>query len=182
MAICRQTGYVLTMKKLAIILPLLGMGLWALPAFAAEPVLIKSTKAWDAFTLGEGNAKVCYMATVPTKSSPKKVNHGTVYVTVSHKPRRQIRDEVNIVVGYNFQTKSSVRVSSGSNSEKLFTTGREAWAYDPAMDGRLVAAMKKGTKLAVSGTSARGTKTNYEFSLFGFSAAYEAISKACKIG
>ena len=182
MAIYRRTGYVLTMKKLVIILPLLGslLGVWALPVFAAEPVLIKTFKAWDAFTLGQGKSKVCYMATVPTKSRPKKVNHGAVYVTVAHKPRRQIRDEVNVVVGYDFQTKSSVRVSSSGASEKLFTTGREAWAYDSGMDGRLVAAMKRGTALAVSGTSARGTKTNYEFSLFGFSAAYEAISKACK--
>ena len=156
--------------------------MWALPVSAAEPQLIKTFRDWDAFTQGEGAAATCYVASVAKKSRPMNVNHGEVYVTVAHKPRRKIQDEVNIVVGYNFKTGSNVRAASGSTSESLFSAGREAWAYDPEMDGRLVAAMKRGTKLAVNGTSSRGTSTNYEFSLFGFSDAYDAISKACKIG
>jgi invasion protein IalB len=158
------------------------LAIWAMPAIAAEPQLIKTFRDWDAFTQGEGATTTCYMASVAKKSRPSTVNHGEVYVTVAHKPRRKIQDEVNIVVGYSFKTGSNVRAATGSTSESLFTAGREAWAYDPEMDGRLVAAMKRGTNLAVNGTSARGTGTSYEFSLFGFSAAYDAISKACKIG
>jgi len=152
------------------------------PAFAAEPVLINTFKAWDAFTQGEGSAKTCYMASVPKKALPTQVNHGAVYVTIAHKPRRKIRDEVNIVAGYDFKAKSNVKVIIGPSAESLFTSGREAWAYDPGMDGRLVAAMKRGAAMEVRGASARGTKTTYEFSLYGFSAAYAAISNACKIG
>ncbi|TDI59983.1 MAG: hypothetical protein E2O92_06420 [Alphaproteobacteria bacterium] len=169
------------MKRRHLLMGLLIVG-WVGSAQAADPQLIKTFRDWDAFTQGEGATKTCYIASVAKKTRPSNVNHGEVYVTVAHKPRRKIQDEVNIVVGYDFKTGSNVRAVSGAMSESLFTSGREAWAYDPDMDGRLVDGMKRGTNLAVSGTSARGTKTNYEFSLFGFSAAYDAISKACKIG
>ena len=185
MAIIPVRGYVLGMKHLSAFLCLLVgllVGLWVAPSQAAEPQLIKTFKDWDAFTLGEGASKKCYVASMASKKSPANVRHGDVYMTVAHKPRRKVVDEVNIVVGYDFKSGSNIRVTSGSTSESLFSSGREAWAYDPAMDGRLVAAMKRGSKMAVSGTSSRGTRTNYEFSLMGFSAAYDAISKACKIG
>ena len=152
-----------------------------LPA-RAEPELISTFKDWDAFVSGEGASKTCYIASVPKKSLPAKVRHGNVYMTVAHKPRRKIRDEVNVVAGYTFKADSQVRAISGATAEDLFVSGNEAWAYDPKMDGRLVAAMKRGASMVVRGTSERGTKTSYEFSLFGFSAAYAAISKACKIG
>jgi hypothetical protein len=169
------------MKKRTVLTGLL-LALWVVPVIAAEPQLIKTFRDWDAFTQGEGASRTCYMASVAKTTRPANVTHGEVYVTVAHKPARKIQDEVNIVVGYSFKTGSNVRAASGAMSESLFTAGREAWAYDPDMDSRLVDGMKRGTGLAVSGTSARGTKTNYEFSLYGFSAAYEAISKACKIG
>jgi hypothetical protein len=172
------------MKRIILSLVFSGLlaGMWASPAVAAKPVLIATFKSWDAFTQGEGSAKTCYMASVPRKALPTSVNHGAVYVTIAHKPRRKVRDEVNIVVGYDFKPKSNVKVLIGASGESLFTSGREAWAYDPAMDGRVVAAMKRGVSMEVRGSSTRGTKTTYEFSLYGFSAAYAAISNACKIG
>jgi hypothetical protein len=42
-----------------------------------------------------------------------------------------------------------------------------------------VAALKKGSKLVVHGTSSRGTKTTDTYSLSGVTAAMDAIDKAC---
>ena len=41
--------------------------------------------------------------------------------------------------------------------------------------------MIRGARLVVKGTSSRGTKTTDTYSLKGFSAAFKAIGKACKV-
>ena len=152
---------------------------FASSAAQAEPKLINTFRDWDAFTEGDGKDKVCFMASVPKKKNPSSVGHGNVYLTLAHKPRRAVQDEVNIVVGYKFRTGSNVKVDVGGRTERLFTVGSEAWAEHPDVDERLVKSMKKGAKMVASGTSSRGTSVSYEFSLYGFSAAYDAISSAC---
>ena len=146
---------------------------------AQTPRSLGTFQQWDAFVVGEGNKRMCYIATIPRTSAPGSVNHGTVYVTVSHKLERKVRDEVNIVTGYNFRPDSTVSVRIGRTSVTMFTSGREAWAYDPADDAKLVAAMKRGATMNVTGRSQRGTRTSYTFSLMGFTAAHEAVTKAC---
>jgi len=148
-------------------------------AHAADRKLLGTFNAWDAFTIGSGKSKECFMASVPKSSQPGNVTHGQVYATVAHKPERKVRDEVNIVVGYDFSANSDVRVTIGGTSIDMFTAGKEAWADSPAKDAQLVAAMKRGSEMTVKGKSGRGTNTTYLFSLMGFSAAYGAISQAC---
>ncbi len=147
---------------------------------AQERTSLGTFKSWDAFQIGEGAKAQCFMASVPTNSTPESVNHGQVYATVAHKPGSKIKDEVNVVVGYPFKDGSDLSVTIGGTNLKMFTSGQEAWADSPKKDADLVAAMKRGSEMSIKGTSARGTNTAYNFSLFGFSAAYNAISKACK--
>lgn len=52
-------------------------------------------------------------------------------------------------------------------------------AVNSEEDRKLVKAMKAGSKMVVVGYSSRGTKTTDTYSLSGFTAAYNAISKAC---
>ncbi len=151
----------------------------AVPGSAAEPKLLGTFKDWDAFVLGSGPQKQCYIVSMPKTSTPANARHGKVYVMVTHKPARRVVGEVNVLTGYTFKRGSTVSASTGRVTEKMFTSGQEAWAYDPASDRRLVAGMKRGSNLTVRGTSARGTRTTYGFSLFGFTAAYSRITKAC---
>lgn len=149
------------------------------PAHAADPKLLGTFKAWDAFVVGSGPQKQCYIVSVPKKSLPSGARHGKVYMMVTHKPARRVVGEVNVIVGYTFQTNSTVTAASAGVKESMFTSGQEAWAYDPASDGRLVGGMKRGSNMVVRGTSARSTKTTYTFSLLGFTAAYNRITQAC---
>lgn len=167
------------MKQLIFLLLCVLVASVAGPSNAAEPKLLGTFKDWDAFALGSGPQKQCYMVSMPKKSTPAGVRHGKVYVMVTHKPARRVVGEVNILAGYTFLRDSTVSASTGRATEKMFTSGQEAWAYDPAGDRRLVAAMKRGSNLTVRGTSARSTKTTYSFSLLGFTAAYNRITKAC---
>ena len=54
--------------------------------------------------------------------------------------------------------------------------------YSDGSVARAVDAMRAGASMIVKGTSSRGTLTEDEFSLFGFSAGHRAIDKACRRG
>lgn len=63
---------------------------------------------------------------------------------------------------------------------KWFVDNDKAWAVSEKTDKELVAAMKKGERMIVTGESSRGTATKDTYSLSGFTAAYRAISAKCK--
>ena len=68
-----------------------------------------------------------------------------------------------------------------SNKGVLFTKGNTAWSRTTADDAALVKAMRIGKVMVIRGQSSRGTKTKDTFELFGFTAAHNAINKACRV-
>ncbi len=163
------------------------LALWLLAPMAARAAdktdLIGSFRDWDAFTLKKANGElICYMVSVPksSKASRKGVRRGDIYITVTHRPKAKVRDQVNIVVGYPFKEGSEARaVIDGKTRFRLFTQGDGAWLYTQKDDTAMVKAMRRGSTLVVTGTSRRGTRTTDRYSLSGFTAAHNAISKAC---
>jgi hypothetical protein len=149
-------------------------------AFAETKKLLGTYQDWDAFTLTTDNGqKMCYVVSLPKTMAPKGVNRGQTYLTVTHSPARKVRDEVNVIAGYTYQKSSEVTFDIGGEKKTLFTAGDAAWAYDPASDRAIVAALKKGITLTVTGKSSRGTTTHDTYSLRGFSNAYASASAAC---
>ncbi len=143
--------------------------------------LLGSYRDWDALVIRkDGGEKQCYMISVAKTKSPASASHGDVYVTVTHRPRVKVRDEVNLVAGYSFRPNTEVAASISKRNFRMFTEGDGAWLRTPREDRQMVATMKAGESLFMRGTSARGTKTSYRFSLSGFTAAHKAIDKACQ--
>lgn len=139
---------------------------------------------WDAFVYTyPGGKKTCHMISSPksSKASRAGARRGEIYAMVSHRPEYGVKGEVNIVMGYPLRQGSDavVRVDGGKRFE-FFTEGSGAWAYDPQDDAAAVAAMRAGTRMVVNGTSQRGTNTTDTYSLSGFTAAYNAITAACR--
>lgn len=154
------------------------------PAMAAEKRdLIGSFRDWDAIqSVNTKGQKTCYILSSPkdTEISRSGARRGDIYMTVTHRPAYDVTGEVNVVVGYPLKAGSEMRVNiDGKHSFRLFTEGNGAWAYDPQDDADLVKRMKAGLRLVARGVSHRGTRTADTYSLSGFTAAYNAISKAC---
>ncbi len=74
-----------------------------------------------------------------------------------------------------------MRATVDGKAYELFTQGENAWLEKPADETRMVEAMKAGSTLTVVGKSNRGTTTTDRYSLTGFTAAHNAISKACGV-
>jgi invasion protein IalB len=146
----------------------------------AKRQFLGSFQNWDAFTERRGhNEKVCYIISVPKKKLPKNVRRGEVYVMVTHWPAAKIKNQVSVILGYPARKGSTVSFSVDKQQFKMFIDDDRAWAWNTRQDNRMTAAMKKGARFVVKGLSSRGTKTTDSYSLSGFTAAYNAITKAC---
>ena len=68
----------------------------------------------------------------------------------------------------------------GSDKWDMFTSDSEGFIDETSDEQRLVEAMRRGTDMRISAVSARGTATNYTFSLIGVSDALDRASRECR--
>jgi hypothetical protein len=136
---------------------------------------------WNAFAYREKGNSVCFMAGEPEKKEGKYTRRGEVFAMVTHRPGEETRNVVSLYAGYTFKEGSKATISIDGNALKFFTSGDAAWARNPKDDRTVVRRMIKGRRMVIKGTSSRGTLTTDTYSLKGFTAAYRAISKACKV-
>lgn len=148
-------------------------------AASSDPRALGIFKDWQAYTWSENGKKICYMLTRPTKSLPKNVKRGDIYLMVTYRPSSKSKEEVSHVTGYTYKDKSIVELSVGGRQFKLATDSDVAWVPAGESDIKLIGAMRKGSKLTVKGNSTRGTLTTDSYSLQGFTAAHKQIRKSC---
>ncbi|MCI5074946.1 invasion associated locus B family protein [Oricola sp.] len=150
-------------------------------AWAQTPTRIGDYSDWSAFSYNSGNSKVCYTLSVPIPGSekPAEVNHGTNFFIVTQRTTQNVSYEPQFMADYALRDSSKVTVTVGDKSFTFFTKDKSAWAENAAQEPALVAAMKAGSKMTVTATSARGTNTSYDYSLSGVTAALDAIQN-CK--
>ena len=157
----------------------LGSVLIAAPAQSQTPTEIASNGAWTANTYEADGGKVCFITSQPSDTKPKNVRRGDIYFVVAHRTKDKVRNEMYTVIGYPFKKNSTVKLQIGGSSFDMFTQGDGAWMYTKSNERQAILAMKKGAKMVVTGTSARGTRTVDTYSLEGVTASMEAIDKAC---
>jgi hypothetical protein len=142
---------------------------------------------WSVYEHGDGAAKVCWVATTPTRWTARRggtdvtssVRRGEIYLNVAVRPGQGVKNEASFIAGYPLRDDSAVRVTIGGDSFQMFSEGETAWLENAAADDRLIAAMRAGVEAQVVGVSARGTETTDTFSLLGFTAALEDATKLC---
>lgn len=158
------------------------VGAWAMPAAAAEPVLLESHDTWQAYAQGEGESRECWASAKPARwnASRKNVRRGGIYLTVTLRPAKGVVNEVAYRAGYPIKEGEPVTVEvAGQKSNLPITEGENAWPKTPLDDAVLVEAFRQGNQAVVRALSARGTSTTDTFSLIGFTKALERAAGAC---
>lgn len=148
----------------------------ATPAPRTGPQEIARFDDWIAYTTEEGGQKVCYAGTKAKSSTPELAGRGEVVMSVAHRPGS--RGQVSILAGYAYPSGAAVTVTvDGATALAFYTGGRAAFAHNGAA---AINAFRRGNEAAAKGPQQRGGKpVSDSFSLKGFTAAYEAIGKAC---
>ncbi|NVK34138.1 MAG: hypothetical protein HWE23_06650 [Rhodobacteraceae bacterium] len=168
------------MQVKSLIFGLVGLIVSSAAAFAQTPTLLQQHTDWAAYSHSGGSGKVCYALTKPTELLPSDRNHGDVFFFVSTRPSEGVSAEPSLLVGYPLKEGSNVIVDVDGTKFTLFTKGDGAWVENAATEAQLVAAMKAGRAMTVSGQSSRGTQTTYKFSLSGVTAAINNSISACQ--
>lgn len=159
---------------------MLGLTALLLPG-AASAEDLGNFGGWYAFAQGEGNDKLCYMIAAPTVSLGEIPNRGEVGLIITHQMAGKVRDQVSVALGFApHKTRyTKAKVDKSSNVLLRLVDGDRVWIREASVDRQLVARMKGGANLVVTGMSSDGVASQDTFSLDGFTRAYAAISLAC---
>lgn len=149
-------------------------------ALSEDPKFVEEHKDWAVYTYKSGGGQVCFIVSEPKSSEPKGANRDKIFFLVQNRPKDGVKSEVSTIIGYPFKKGSTTTVQVDDKSFKLYTNGDGAWAESGKLDRQVVAAMKNGKTMSVSGTSWRGTKTKDRYSLAGVTAAMQKIDTMCK--
>ncbi len=147
---------------------------------AQSPSSLGKFNDWSAWSYAGNKGKVCYIHSSPSELVPSSLRHGDVSFFIRTSPSEGISNEANFVVGYPFKENSTVTVDIDGQKFTMFTQEDSAWLLNAAEEPKLLAAMKAGKKMSVSGTSRRGNATSYSYSLSGVTAASNKIITECK--
>ena len=162
----------------------LAMGL---SSAVAEPQELGAFNDWRVFRTTDKIGTVCFALSEPTSKKPAGVKRGEIYFMVSSWPSEKVSGEPSIVPGYPYKEQEKAVVEIGTDRFEFYTQNNAkedggdggAWMKDTKEEEQLLAAMKKGSKMVVKGTSRRGTKTTDEYSLKGISAALDKLASEC---
>jgi invasion protein IalB len=147
-----------------------------------QPTLLGTYADWGAYTASPGGKKICFALAKPTnqESVPANRPRDPVYLFVSSRPAEKVKDEVSIIIGYGFKPNSDATLELAGASYAMYTQNDGAWIKNAAEESRLVDAMRKGSDVAIKGSSARGTATSDTFSLKGLAQALDKVGEECR--
>lgn len=139
--------------------------------------------AWSVFV--DGTPRECWAVSAPSETvntrdgRPVEVRRGTILLFATFRQGQSGGPEISFTGGYPFAPNSTVDVTIGTDTFSLIVEGEWAWSGSPTDDARLLAAMRRGQNAVLVARSARGTRTQDTFSLFGLTAATEEAQRRC---
>tara|TARA_Y100000996_G_scaffold22804_1_gene16531 strand:- start:83 stop:592 length:510 start_codon:yes stop_codon:yes gene_type:complete len=147
--------------------------------FAQELEKVGKFKDWEAMVIYEPSGKVCFAQSSPKLQAPKsKKRKAKLFVTF--RPEDNITNEVSVTPGYEFNNKNSVLATSGKSKFKFDIKEQGfAWIADNKIEIKMISRMKKGSRIMIMGYDQKGSQTIDDYSLLGFTKAYNAAKKAC---
>src|SRR5208282_1090165 len=119
--------------------------------------------------------KTCYLAGHPAKTLPSGAARGRVDAVIAHRLGDKAFNVVTFDLGYGAKDELII----DGKKYQLFIEKNAAWAPDSPTDKAITEAMARGKSAVLKASTARGVATTDTYLLDGFSAALEAIDKAC---
>ena len=138
-------------------------------------------KDWETYIMNTDQGKVCFTQSKPVLQAPKN-NPREARLFISFRPGENIKNEISVTSGYEFNSKNAVMVKSGKNKYKFdLVQNRFAWMSDEGnkLEKKMIKTMKKGSRIMVTGYNQTGSSTIDHYSLLGFTKAYNATKANC---
>ena len=136
-------------------------------------------KDWETFIIKSETGKICFAQSKPVLQAPKTSSR-EARLFISFRPGENIKNEISITSGYDYNKKNSIKAISGKN-KYTFDIVREnfAWITDKNFEKKMITTMKKGSRIMIKAYNQKGSQTIDHYSLLGFTKAYKATKANC---
>ena len=148
------------------------------PTVAADRTAIGAFRDWGAFREGPATAPTrCFAIAEPPRGTAA-AGRGA-FASVASWPAKRIRAQLAIRLSH--VPRGAVTLSIANASFALIMRGQEAWAHDRHADAAIVATMRSGSSMSISGVTADGVPFADAYRLRGAASAIDAASLACPL-
>ena len=145
-----------------------------------QALLLESAGKWQAFSSQQGRSKICYALSKAESRSPANLKDVEGLLFISSRPAENVRNEISVVMNFDLKEDVEHQAIIGSERFALVAKGQNIWLKNPAEEGRMLDALRKGAGLEIKGTSKRGNSTSDKYSLAGISQVVKRAEDACK--
>ena len=152
--------------------------LFTFNASANTPKSTGKYKNWESFTAQTDKGKICFAQTTPTKRAPASIKREKSKLFVTFRPSENIKDEVSMTSGHDYKS-STVTASSGKKRYSFFSQKNFAWLLDDQEERNFIKLMKRATNLIIKARTTKGAATTDQYSMMGFTKAYNTAKKTC---
>jgi invasion protein IalB len=152
----------------------------AATAGQGQALLLESAGKWQAFSSQQGRSKICYALSKAESRSPANLRDVDGLLFVSSRPAEGVRNEISMVMNFDLKEDVEHQAIIGSETFALVAKGQNMWLKNPAEEGRMLDALRKGAGLEIKGTSKRGNPTSDKYSLVGLTQIVKRAEDACK--
>lgn len=175
--------------KLALAFAMLALPLSMAPAQAQAPrapagqgqaLLLETAGKWQAFSSQQGRSKICYALSKAETRLPANLKDVDGLLFVSSRPAEGVRNEISFVMNFDLKEDVEHQAIIGNERFALVAKGQNMWLKNPAEEGRMLDALRRGAGLEIKGTSKRGNPTSDKYSLAGLNQTVKRAEDACK--
>jgi hypothetical protein len=145
-----------------------------------QALLLETAGKWQAFSSQQGRSKICYALSKAESRSPANLKDVEGLLFISSRPGEGVRNEISLVMNFDLKEDVEHQAIIGSDRFALVAKGQNVWLKNPAEEGRMLDALRKGSGLEIKGTSKRGNPTSDKYSLAGISQIVKRAEDACK--
>ncbi|RXT50911.1 hypothetical protein B6S44_22470 [Bosea sp. Tri-44] len=145
-----------------------------------QALLLETAGKWQAFSSQQGRSKICYALSKAETRIPANLKDVEGLLFISSRPGEGVRNEISLVMNFDLKEDVEHQAIIGSDRFALVAKGQNVWLKNPAEEGRMLDALRKGAGLEIKGTSKRGNPTSDKYSLAGISQIVKRAEDACK--
>jgi hypothetical protein len=150
------------------------------PAGQGQALLLETAGKWQAFSSQQGRSKICYALSKAEARLPANLKDVDGLLFVSSRPAEGVRNEISFVMNFDLKEDVEHQAIIGNERFALVAKGQNMWLKNPAEEGRMLDALRKGAGLEIKGTSKRGNPTSDKYSLAGLNQTVKRAEDACK--
>ena len=128
-----------------------------------QALLLESAGKWQAFSSQQGRSKICYALSKAESRTPANLKDVEGLLFISSRPGEGVRNEISLVMNFDLKEDVEHQAIIGAERFALVAKGQNVWLKNPAEEGRMLDALRKGSGLEIKGTSKRGNATSDKY-------------------